>query len=389
MVPDHLVIYVDSLNRAKFFSCFIPLFEQYHITYRFVTHRLSAYRLLPKDRTLLLRNIRTERECRDYAFLQKSLSVLNNYHTFDEAVQIANDIWAQLKELKIDMMWIWNGTTTIERALGEYAKSKGIRTRYFEISNIENRIFIDPCGISGESILLKKPEILDGYVYDETAFLDWQASYREKKKERGGKLKSKIPGYVFTDFAGYLIYDLIREDRRNPLKLVQQRVSNNFVHLPFDEVDMAKKYILLPLQVGNDSQIKLYSNYSNEAVIREALTIARKEHAALYIKPHPREEDAKEIETIKHFLKEQDVFLVNGDLFELIENAHKVVINNSTVGLEAKIFDKEVAVFGDAYYKYFDKERVRKYIMGYLPNIVYPESEIGEEMFLKIFEEIT
>ncbi len=388
MVPDHLVIYVDSLNRAKFFSCFIPLFEQYHITYRFVTHRLSAYRLLPKDRTLLLRNIRTERECRDYAFLQKSLSVLNNYHTFDEAVQIANDIWAQLKELKIDMMWIWNGTTTIERALGEYAKSKGIRTRYFEISNIENRIFIDPCGISGESILLKKPEILDGYVYDETAFLDWQASYREKKKERGGKLKSKIPGYVFTDFAGYLIYDLIREDRRNPLKLVQQRVSNNFVHLPFDEVDMAKKYILLPLQVGNDSQIKLYSNYNNEAVIQEALSIARKEHAALYIKPHPREEDVKEIEAIRYFLQEQDVFLVSGDFFELIENAHKVVINNSTVGLEAKIFDKEVVVFGNAYYKYFNKERVRKYIMGYLPNIVYPKSEIGEEAFLKIFEEM-
>ena len=388
MVPDNLVIYVDSLNRARFFSSFIPLFERYSMAYRFLTHRFSAYRALPKEHTLLLRHIGAEQENRDYTFLQKSLSVLNGYHTFDEAVQIVNDVWVHLKGLKIDMLWIWNGTTTIERALSEYAKSKAIRTRYFEISNMENRVFIDPCGISGESILLKRPEILDRYVYDETEFLMWRERYKDTNKEKSGKLKSRVPSYAFIDYAGYVLYGLMREDRRNPLQLLRKRLSNNFVQLPFDEVDLDKKYILLPLQVGNDSQIKLYSDYDNEAIIQKALHIARKENTCLYIKPHPREEDAKEIATIRHFLQERDVFLVNGDLFDLLEKAHKIVINNSTVGLEAKIFDKEVVVFGDAYYKYFDKERVRKYIVGYLPQIVYPESEIEEEAFLKIFEEV-
>lgn len=387
MVPNHIVIYIDSPNRAKFFSCFIALFQQYNINYTFVTNKFSAYKMLPKERTVLLRNLNMIIQKRDYSFLHKSLSVLNGYHTLDEAIQITNDVWEYLKSLQIDMLWIWNGTTTIERALSRYAIENKIRTRYFEILNIENRIFIDTCGISGDSLLFKKPEILDACDYEKMEFEKWRERYKNKKKEKSTKLKSKIPLYAFVDYLGYSIYNLIREDRRNPLHLIRQRVSNNFIQLPYDEVNLKKKYVLLPLQVGNDSQIKLYSRYNNKQIIQEALSIARKENAVLYIKPHPREEDSKEIDVIAHFLQEKDIFLVDGDFFELLENAHKVVVNNSTVGMEAKILGKDVVVFGDAYYKDFDKERVGKFIMSYLPKILYPESKIEVSEFLKIFEE--
>jgi hypothetical protein len=385
MVPNNLVIYVDSVNRAKFFSGFIPYFNKYNIHYYFLTNKLSVYKFL-RTNVFLLKNLKSKIINTDYSFLNKSLSVLNNYHSFNDAIQIANDIWKNLENLNIniDMLWIWNGTTTIERAINEFARRKNIKKMFFEISNIENRIFIDPKGISGDSILLDKPEILDNYFYNEEEFINWRKNYENKKKLKNNKLKNNIPFYACLDYIGYKVYNLIREDRRNPILLIKKRFSNNFVKLPFDKVDLNKKYILLPLQVGNDSQIQIYSSYKNKDLVQKALEIARKEKSLLYIKPHPREEDINEIIMLKKILKEKDVFLVNGDLYELIKKAHKIVVNNSTVGLESKIFDKDVLVFGNAYYKYFDKERTRKFIMSYLPKIFYPDLQM-EEDFIEIF----
>ncbi len=382
MVPNNLVIYVDSVNRARFFEGFVNYFKKYGINYKFLTNKLSVCKML-KNNVVLLKNLNTQVRNKDYSFLEKSLSVLNNYHSFEDAIQIANDVWSNLENLKIDMIWIWNGTTTIERSLKQFAIENNIKTKFFEISNIENRIFIDPKGISGESILLKHPEILDKFNYNEEYFLKWRENYKNKKN-RKTKLKNNIPSYAYLDLLGYKFFNLIREDRRNILNLVKKRFFNNFIKLPFDMVSLDKKYILVPLQVGNDSQIKLYSKFKNKDLIEYALELARKENALLYIKPHPREEDINEIKMIESFLKEKDVFLVDGNLYDLIESAYKIVVNNSTVGLEAKIFDKDVVVLGDAYYKYFDKERVRKFIMSYLPIIYYPGARF-EEDFLEIF----
>ncbi len=385
MVPNNLVIYVDSVNRAMFFEGFINYFKKYGINYKFLTNKLSVYKII-KDKTnvILLKNLNADIKKVDYSFLEKSLSVLNNYHSFKEAIQIANDVWDNLENLKIDMIWIWNGTTTIERSLKQFAIENNIKTKFFEISNIENRVFIDPQGISGESILLNHPEILDKFDYNEEDFLKWRENYKNRKNTKT-KLKSNIPSYAYLDLLGYKFFNLIREDKRNPLNLIKQRFFNNFIKLPFDEINLYKKYILAPLQVGNDSQVKLFSKFKNKDLIEYSLELARKQNALLYIKPHPREEDINEIKIIEKFLKEKDVFLVDGDLYGLIESAYKVVVNNSTVGLESKIFDKDVVVLGDAYYKYFDKERTRKFIMSYLPKIYYPSGKV-EEDFLEIFK---
>jgi len=383
MVPNNLVIYVDSVNRALFFKGFIKYFKEYGIKYKFLTNKLSVYKIIKED-IVLLRNLNSKIINEDYSFLNKSLSVLNNYHTLQEAIQITNDIWRYLEDLKINMLWIWNGTTTIERALSQFAKKNSIKTMFFEISNIENRIFIDPKGISGDSILYSTPEILDKFDYSENEFINWRENYKNKKKIKSSKLKTKIPNYAYLDLIGYKFYNLIREDKRNSLVLIKQRFFNNFINLPFDKVNLKKKYIFLPLQVGNDSQIKLYSKFSNKESIAFALELARKQNSFLYIKPHPREEDMNEIKIIESFLKEEDVFLVNENLYDLIDRAYKIVVNNSTVGLEAKIFDKDVIVLGNAYYKYFDKERVRKFIMSYLPKIYYPKTGF-QENFLEIF----
>lgn len=52
--------------------------------------------------------------------------------------------------------------------------------------------------------------------------------------------------------------------------------------------------------------------------------------------------------------------------FELISNAIKVITINSTVALEAKIIGVDVDILGKSYYRLFDEDKIKKYIMGYL-----------------------
>ena len=66
-----------------------------------------------------------------------------------------------------------------------------------------------------------------------------------------------------------------------------------------------------------------------------------------------------------------DIIVTNSNTFELIQNARIVITINSTVGLEALILNKYVIFLGDTFYKNFDQERLKKYLLKYLINIEY------------------
>ena len=367
---NRVLIYVDSLNRAKFFLPFKEFFEVV-----FITNKLSSYIYLKKRacKVFLIKKSKTILDI-DYS---NSLSILNQYHTLKEAKNIGGSVINLLEKIgDFNYFFIWNGTTTIERVLSYYAKKNSIKTRYFEISNIENRVFVDKEGVLVESFLYKNPNLLDNFDIDEKEFNSWREEYKKKKKIKRA-IKSEIPYQNLIDFFGYLI-GIEKEDRRNYLKLLLRRVKNKKVKLPLKNPDFSKDYIFTPLQVSNDSQVKLFSKYSNIDLIKEAIKIAKDKNCYLYIKPHPQEDNMDELNRIFSFESEKVKF-VNGDLFDLILNSKMVIVNNSTVGLEAKIFDKEVLVYGEAYYKSFDKRRLISFIQDYLSNMTYPENSLDKE----------
>jgi capsular polysaccharide export protein len=262
--------------------------------------------------------------------------------------------------------------------LSEYAKRFDKKRLYFEISNIQNRIFADPWGIAGESYLFANPQILDRYEVDEEAFYRWREAYRASKKGASSRLKSSIPWQNILDHLGYGV-GFLKEDYRSIWRLGMKRLQNRVTPLPLEEPDLKKSYIFTPLQVSNDSQVKLFSRYDNEQLIQKALQFAEQKDMLLYLKPHPAEDNIEEIERLRSYLNHPRVRFVGGDLFDLLINAAMVVVNNSTVGLEAKIFDKETVVLGDAYYKNFNKHRVMAYIMHYLPKAQYYPPKVVQE----------
>lgn len=374
---NRILIYVDSINRAKFFYKFKKFFEEEGKEVFFITNKLSVKFFIKE--AILLKNC--NKKFLSPNIFEKSLSVLNKYHTLSEAVKIGSCVYEVTEKIDPNEIWIWNGSTTIEKSLKYYADRNKIKKLCFEISNIENRVFVDREGISGDSLLYKYPEILDKFEINLEKFYKWREKYLKSKNSVPKKLKSQIPFYAIIDNIGYLL-GLLKEDRRKKLKLIFSRLKNKVIKLSVNKPDYSKKYILVPLQVSNDSQVKIYSKYRNEDLIKKAIAIA-KDDEYIYIKPHPMEDNLEEIETIKSLLNNR-VILVNDNIFNLLKNAQKVVVNNSTVGIEALILEKEIIILGNAYYKNFDFKRTVSFIQNYLSNIKYPNFEITKENYLSL-----
>ena len=381
MKKESIVIYVDVLERWHFFSKFYtPLQAEGHKVW-FVTARLSIAQQIKK----LTSNLTILKEHPDNGpydssvDLTQSLSVLNHYHSLLQAQEISDAVNRQMQVLStqhdITMIWIWNGTTTIAKTLTSFARKNRIERRYFEISNLSKLIFVDTEGTSGASYLCAHPEILDNNTVDEKEYQQWLSAYHQEDLiPRQAENRAKIPWPALIDMLGYL-RGYIKEDRRSVFRLLINRLSNKFSNPIFEEADLVQPYVFLPLQVSDDSQLKLFSTYSNIDLLQQALYISHEKGARLLVKIHPAESDRDEIKQLTRLSKKGAFSIVDNPTKSLIRQAELIIVNNSTVGLQALIEEKEIMVFGNALYKAFDQTRLKQYILDYL----LPADYFGEE----------
>ncbi|MEZ4210378.1 MAG: hypothetical protein R3B38_01565 [Patescibacteria group bacterium] len=117
-----------------------------------------------------------------------------------------------------------------------------------------------------------------------------------------------------------------------------------------ENVELPDKFILLPLQVQDDTQILMHSRFSGmEEVIEETVQAAKSLNYQLVIKEHPQDLGRVNYEEIKK--KYPEVVWVRWiPIPELIKKADVVVTVNSSVGIEALLEKKPVVVLGDAFY---------------------------------------
>ncbi|WP_345976367.1 hypothetical protein [Sulfurimonas sp. HSL3-7] len=371
MKNQTVVLYIDVMERYRFFKRMLPPLVQLGCRPLLITAKLSVF-LLAKSAGFEVHLLKNSPACHAEikADLQHSLSVMNGYHALSDAAEIYSSIFAKLsalhKKSAIKYLFIWNGTTTVAKTLSAFAHLHHIQTRYFEISNLGERIFVDVQGTSGGSYLCSHPEILDRSPVNEAAYQAWLGGYLQTEHlPKQAANRSSIPWHALIDTLGYL-FGCVKEDRRHILKLALNRVLNRFHAHTFAVQTLERPFIFVPLQVSDDSQVKLFSRYSNSDLIRQALRISREKGWQLIVKIHPAESDRNEIDCILDLSQKESFVIAGNATTELIRKAALVVVNNSTVGLQALIEEKEITVFGDAIYKNFDQKRLRAYILAYL-----------------------
>lgn len=119
------------------------------------------------------------------------------------------------------------------------------------------------------------------------------------------------------------------------------------------EITLPEKYIFVPFQVRDDTQILLHSPWINSMYeLYDRITNAAEHLDSDYIfvvKEHPSDKKTyKEL----HERHPRIIFANSNNTQELIDNATAVITINSTVGIESLLLQKPVICLGNAFYSF-------------------------------------
>ncbi|MDK9607049.1 capsular polysaccharide export protein, LipB/KpsS family [Lelliottia wanjuensis] len=234
-------------------------------------------------------------------------------------------------------MILCSGNGLAEQPAALFCQQRNITTRFVELSNFPNKVFVDPAGSNARSALALNPKCLDALPdVPEDFHTQWMIGYEAEKRQPP------------------------LQARNNPCEKLIAEISQDRV------LGRQRSFIFLPLQVSYDTQLWLNADLRNEEAVRHASRLARQEKRDLVVKIHPAETEPSELVNIAKLQQRYKFKITQENTLDLIKASSRVVTINSTVGLEAKLYHKPVEVLGRAFYQNFSHEQLKKYLHRYL-----------------------
>lgn len=216
----------------------------------------------------------------------------------------------KLARLKPRAVALWNGHRLPESAYIRAAKEAGCKVFFFENGLLPNTTTLDPQGVNDLNILPRNQAFYRAYNSQHKE-LTCQSLHREltvrenHKKRRTEKIK----------WAGYI----------------------------------PENYVFIPFQVNFDSQVLINSpeirSMHNLYEFIDRVSQKRPDHYFL-IKEHPS--DPRVYEELHQ--RNPRILFVNENTEHLIRNASCIITLNSSVGLEALLFEQPVIALGNSCY---------------------------------------
>lgn len=399
-----IVINVCDSEEARFFVRFLNAGKHSGYGFTFLTYRYHVYTYLKEitktKADVYYLNTSFIRKDSKEAYNNKALNTDLECLTGDISIQGAEKLYASTIGLlgflashnDIEYIWCWNGYKIVDHALTDFAQEHHIKTLYFEIANINGKLFVDPMGTNCRSYLYGHVNILNEFSPDLRNYEKWRKSYiidkfkqMTVKQAKKRNLSGAAHNYM-EDIRGYFTKGGVVL-RKFPLNSLKRRF--NKIHYDFRDIDFSNlDYIFFPLQVSTDTQVLINGNVGIMEAARIVLSYAQQNHFYLIIKPHPAEKNPLYFQKLQNALKSYDkVLFTNENTFELIKYAKRVFTINSTVGLETMILGQKVHVFGKALYENFKQDDLPKYIMGYLFDIDYwGEADVDDKLFKRVLD---
>ncbi len=374
------IVYIEEIERAKFYSRFI------NINILYITSNISVFLYLKFKRKLvwyIRKNICEEKYLN--SDIVNSIEVKLGNLDRKEASKFYNLMYYKIKNIykiyKFDTIFVWNGCKIGDFACAYFAKKYKIRIVYFEVANIPGKLFVDNQGTNKNSSIFINPEQLDYYnVENLQKYKKWKEEYlkikygkfilpQSKRTNKWKRAASAILNIIFIKLGigvkNYIYYKNLKKIFSSNIKV---KLSSNIDY-------KREKYVLVPLQVSDDTQVMINSDVGLKELIDYSYKYAKENSMKLVIKPHPAEQDNSILNYIYSINDTDGIVITNDNTMKLIKYSNYVITINSTVGLEALILDKPVKFLGYSFYSKFDKNRLVNYITSYLKEVDYFSNE--------------
>lgn len=372
-----ILTYVDVIERAKFYL----RIENCEFTY--ITDNITVYIYLKLKKTnvyFIKRNSEnTSKEILE-SDITNTIEVKLNNISKNEAKVLYFSIYRKIndifKSVKFDYIFLWNGCKIGDIACADFAKLKKIPLRYLEIANIPGKLFVDNKGTNKNSSIYTNPEQLDFEDKENLKKFElWREAYLKNKRsnyilpqsKRAVKLKRLISPIlnIIIIKLGIGIKNKVYYRNLKKFFSTKHKIIDN-TNIDFEK----EKYVFVPLQVSDDTQIMLNSNIDLKGLIDYSYKYSVENNLKLVLKPHPADEKSCILDYIVS-LNDKNIIITNYNTMKLIENSELVITINSTVGLEAIIAKKAVKFLGYSFYDKLTERRLINYVMTYLKNVDY------------------
>lgn len=213
----------------------------------------------------------------------------------------------------------WNGITGSRRVFMEGAKDAGVPTLYAELAPFPGRMQLDHSGVNA----------LGSLPCDPRFYTSWAAGRADRQDDGWRHLGANLTA---------------RASKRAD---VGQAAG----------VDLAgEKFLFVPLQVPNDSQITLFSGWVGSVpnmlaeLAKAASSLPEGWHIRVKEHPSAKTSLAWPLARAVEAAKARIVVDNQTDTFEQVRASRGVITINSSVGLQAFFYDKPVIVLGQAFF---------------------------------------
>lgn len=387
-----IFIFIESDLRWKFFKRFHKSLIKLGYKVIYITSCLTVWirgKLLGYH--VIISNFKKYKPRIDYKCIKKEiLDVESGSISFNEAAMLMTKWNILFDKIASDyspqICFIYNGTSVFTYAAKIWSKKCRVKSLFFELANIDGKMFVDSWGTNAKSKLYHDIKILDRCNASEQEFYEWLCKYKTNVKIVKQAMVSKNIINVIMYGVNQLWFSCYLNNRSSFIGKEVRRFYHRYKPRKklfsdgknidnIKDINKLKPYYLFPMQVSIDSQILLNSDVSLKDAIRYVKERAQKDGVKLVIKKHPAERDGRmDIELRK--IRNENILVVDDEynLADLVTGAEKLFTINSTMGLEAVLYGVKVEFLGKSIYKYLSDCRngwLYKYIINYLIDLDY------------------
>ncbi len=304
---------------------------------------------------------------------------------------VLQDLKQALTRLELcsaDIIFAGNGYHASDLLLKALKPALGFKTIFTELSNIDGKVFFDPRGANANSLLY---DIQATFVTEfppavnDSTFDKWVASYVEGKMLNNAVRQSaknnplKNIGIILTGWLDRLlgVPSLYAQGGAHSIK------KGNAYALVKAEPLPQSNFVFVPLQLSNDTQLLINSDYDNVALLRYYCAEAKSAGLSVVVKMHPSEHSLELLATLELVKKELGFYFSKENSFFLASRSQYVGVNNSTVGLEAVLAGLQVKFIGRTFYQaMMGRAFLKSYIFSYLFEADFFSGTIRQPDFL-------